>query len=638
MDRWSGAYDGPRHYFSRVVRWLCLKVVALCLLLLSSPAVAATTPKPKALYRDGPTGRYLLDGNWYHRADPADQGTKLAWQRSTTASGWLTTHVPVAVNAGDFSLQSYTGVVHWFRKDFKVPRASRDADWIFRFESVNYRARVWLNGKPIGVHVGSYLPFELRAKSVRRRGVNRLVVRVDSRRQKFDIPPLSQRASGAFEGGWWNYNGILREVYLRKVDQFDFAQVFFEPRLRCRTCAATVIVHAKVANVNSRGATARVIGTFGGRTLRFRRHRVAGRGTARFRARMRIRNPRLWSPERPALYRGSLLVQTSSGRTVQRYRVLTGIRSLKISRLGRIQLNGRDVNLRGASMHEDSLSRGAALTPGQMRQNVGYLRELGATITRSHYPLHPYTLELADRYGILIWSEIPVFRMASRLFAIAEVRHKALRMLREEVARDSNHPSVAVWSIGNENASRPGTGLRKYIRKAERTVQDLDPSRLIGLATSGFPTVEKQRIYTELDVLGVNDYFGWYHGPRGTISDQAQLSGYLNRLHSDYPNQALVITEFGAEANRPGPVTEKGTYEFQTEFLRYHLDVFASKPFLSGALIWNLRDFRVKPGWAGGNPLPNPPVNQKGLVDDLGRRKPAWNVVRQIYRSTGPFR
>ena len=73
-------------------------------------------------------------------------------------------------------------------------------------------------------------------------------------------------------------------------------------------------------------------------------------------------------------------------------------------------------------------------------------------------------------------------------------------------------------------------------------------------------------------------------------------------------------------------------------FLRYHLGVFASKPFLSGALIWNLRDFRVKPGWAGGNPLPNPPVNQKGLVDDLGRRKPAWNVVRQIYRSTGPFR
>jgi beta-glucuronidase len=611
---------------------------ALLTILMAAPAQGADRPRPSAVYHDGPSGRYLLGGTWYQRPDFGDVGVQQRFQRQEGLAGWTRTTVPSASNAGVFTNESYMGTVHWYRKDFRLPRASELSKWVLRFESVNYRARVWLNGKPLGVHVGAYLPFELRAKSVKRRGVNRLVVRVDSRRQKFDIPPLSQRASGAFEGGWWNYNGILREVYLRRVDQFDFAQVFFEPRLRCRTCAATVVVHATVANVNTAGATARVSGTFGGRGLRFRRHRVPGRGSARFRARIRIRNPRLWSPERPTLYRGALQVHTASGRTVQRYRVRTGIRSLRISRLGRIQLNGRDVNLRGASMHEDSLSRGAALTPAQMRQNIGYLRDLGATISRSHYPLHPYTLELADRHGILMWSEIPVFRMASRLFGISEVRLKALRMLREEVVRDVNHPSVAVWSIGNENASRPGTGLRKYIRKAERTVQDLDPTRLIGIATSGFPTVEKQRIYTELDVLGINDYFGWYNGPRGTISDRNQLSGYLNRLHSDYPNQALVITEFGAEANRSGPVTEKGTYEFQTDFLRYHLDVFASKPFVSGALIWNLRDFRVKPGWAGGNPLPNPPVNQKGLVDDYGRKKPAWGVVRGIYRASGPFR
>ena len=81
-----------------------------------------------------------------------------------------------------------------------------------------------------------------------------------------------------------------------------------------------------------------------------------------------------------------------------------------------------------------------------------------------------------------------------------------------------------------------------------------------------------------------------------------------------------MITEFGAEANRSGPVTEKGTYEFQAEFLRYHLDVFASKPFVSGALIWNLRDFRVKPGWAGGNPFPNPPVNRRGWWTIRGAR------------------
>jgi beta-glucuronidase len=83
-----------------------------------------------------------------------------------------------------------------------VPRAGRDATWVFRFEFVNYRAKAWLNGRPIGIHVGAYLPFELRAKGIKRGKVNRLVVRVDSRRQKFDIPPLSIRSNGQFEGGW----------------------------------------------------------------------------------------------------------------------------------------------------------------------------------------------------------------------------------------------------------------------------------------------------------------------------------------------------------------------------------------------------------------------------------------------------
>ena len=127
------------------------------------------------------------------------------------------------------------GNVHWYRKDFRLPRGSAASKWVLRFESVNYRARVWLNGKPLGA-ARRRLPAvrDASARARRRKGVNRLVVRVDSRRQKFDIPPLSQRASGAFEGGWWNYNGILREVYLRRVDTFDFA----DGRLPARACAA----------------------------------------------------------------------------------------------------------------------------------------------------------------------------------------------------------------------------------------------------------------------------------------------------------------------------------------------------------------------------------------------------------------
>ena len=197
-----------------------------------------------------------------------------------------------------------SGTVHWFRKDFRLPSRDPGSKWVFRFESVNYRAKVWLNGKPLGAHVGSYLPFEVRAKSVKRGRVNRLVVRVDGRRQKFDIPPLSQRASGSFEGGWWNYTGILREVYLRRVKNLDLEDVFVRPRLRCRTLRR----HAS----SSRPASGqlrqpRAVGRGSWAASGASRSASGQRGSAavssrKFRGRARIRNPRLWWPDRPHLY------------------------------------------------------------------------------------------------------------------------------------------------------------------------------------------------------------------------------------------------------------------------------------------------------------------------------------------------
>jgi beta-glucuronidase len=131
----------------------------------------------------------------------------------------------------------------------------------------------------------------------------------------------------------------------------------------------------------------------------------------------------------------------------------------------------------------------------------------------------------------------------------------------------------------------------------------------------------------------VNDYFGWYAGPQGSIADLNGLAPYLERLHDDYAHQALFVTEFGAEANRAGPATEKGTYAFQQGFLTYHLNVFATKPFINGALVWILRDFRVKPGYDGGNPRPDSPWNEKGLIDPTGARKPAFDTVKALFQA-----
>jgi beta-glucuronidase len=633
----GGAGDHITVYVAPVRPSLRLAVAVLVLASIPSPSAdASLTPKAKTIARDGPSGRFLLDGAWYERPDPADNGVTQGFPATDSLAGWRPLTVPSAINAGDFSVESYTGSVHWYRRDFKPPRARSGTRWLFRFESVNYRAKVWLNGRFLGSHAGAYLPFEIRARQIRG-GRNRLVVRVDSRRRPYDIPPLSARGSG-FEGGWWNYNGILREVYLRKVSKLDIEHAFVRPRLRCRRCAAKVGIDVRLRNVTRHARRVRVVGSFGGRPLHFRKRRIRGLHSKSFRARLRIRNPRLWEPRHPRLYEMRLRLVDQSGRIVQRYRIHAGIRSLRVNRLGRIELNGREINLRGAAIHEDSLDRGAALTTTQMRQTFRNLRDLGATITRAHYPLSPYELELADRYGIVVWAEIPVYRMRSALFNVSGIRAHGLRLLRQEIKRDYNHPSVIVWSIGNENASRPKHGLQRYIRRAARMARRLDPTRLIGIAIAGLPTVEKQRIYLNLDVIGVNDYFGWYSGPHGSIADRTRLAGFLNRLHSDYPHQAFVVTELGAEANRHGPVTEKGTYEFQSAFLDYHLRVLATKPFVNAAIVWALHDFRVRPGWTGGDPFPHPPVNEKGLIDDTGFRKPAFDVVRKIFRATPPFR
>ena len=135
-------------------------------------------------------------------------------------------------------------------------------------------------------------------------------------------------------------------------------------------------------------------------------------------------------------------------------------------------------------------------------------------------------------------------------------------------------------------------------------------------------------------MIGINDYFGWYPGPGGGIFDRNKLSPYLDTVRKCYPKQALMVTEFGAEANRDGPPEEKGSYAYQQDFVNFHLGVYDSKDWLSGAVYWALNEFKVRPGWDGGNPRPTPPrsLHQKGLLryGDLSR-KPAWEDLRRGY-------
>ncbi len=610
-------------------------VIAACVWVAPAGAAqyAAQPPTKGVPYRDGQTDRYLLGGTWLFRNDPGDVGLTQRWWRDTgTTAGWSPVTVPNTYDTGDLSNVSMVGWVGWYRRDFPVPTGAfaryvpADArQWIIGFESVNYRARVWLNGRLVGSHAGAGLPFELDLIGVSR-GVNSLIVRVDNRRLPTDLPPGP--------GGWWTYGGILREVYLRAVERADLSQVQVRPTLRCATCAAEVSEQVLVRNVTSVPQAVRLRGSFGSARLGFGSAVIAAHGTWTASASVRILRPRLWSLDRPALYRATLTLSDWHGRRLGGYVTYSGIRSLTVTRDGGLLLNGRLLHLRGVNLLEQDVERGSALEPADLQRLVEEVRALGATVIRAG-PLSPEIEELADRDGLLLWSDIPVNQYVdARSLGDPSWIRRAHTELEDDIVANENHPSVLVWSIGNELPTPASGSEASYIASAAAFAHRLDPTRPVGMAISDWPGVACQAAYAPLDVIGFNDYFGWFDAGGGASDDRDGLSPFLDSFRACYPHKALFITEFGFDGNRNGPVEERGTYQFQANAVAFHLGVFASKPWLSGAMYFLLQDAVAFPGYSGGNPWPDPPFNRKGLLDLDGRPKLAWSVVASVYHQT----
>ena len=227
-----------------------------------------------------------------------------------------------------------------------------------------------------------------------------------------------------------------------------------------------------------------------------------------------------------------------------------------------------------------------------------------------------------------------MYQVRTNALKHAFVRNKGVRMVAENILANGNHPSVIVWSIANELNSEVNADQGAYIRKATRTAKRLDPTRAVGQAIASNPPAPCQKRFAPLDILGFNEYFNWYPGPDGSMADIDNLGIFLEKMRACHPDQAIAVTEFGAEANRSGPVEERGTYEFQQSFVNQHLDEFAKHPWLSGATYWALQEFRVRPSWDGGNPRPNPPFHQKGVVTLTGEKKPAYFDLQRWFRAT----
>lgn len=601
----------------------------------AQPAVyAATPPTPHPLYQDGQTGRYLLGGEWLYQADPANLGiTDGWWQNNPSTTGWSPITVPNAFNVGNYTNQGMNGMVGWYRRDFTLPANAfgtwvpkRDQDWILRFESVNYHATVWLNGHQLGAHSVGFLPFEFDLRRYLQPGINRLIVRVDNIRTAADFPPGP-------EGLWFNWGGILREVYLRAAARADLQQVLVRPVLPCATCASTVEETALVHNVTTSAQTVRLTGTYGSQKLFFGEHKLGAGASWSASTSVTIAKPHLWSLGHGYMYKATLTLTDKAGRRLGGYLTYSGIRLITVVN-GHLTLNGRLLHIRGVNLHEQNITDGSAMSPAQLQRLFGYAKEVGATMVRAHYPLNPQLEEMADRAGILLWSEVPVYQTADQLLSQPSWLAKAHALLRANILDNQNHPSIAIWSIGNELPQTVDPGEARYIATAAALAHRLDPTRPVGMAIKDWPGLPCQAAqYAPLDVVGINEYFGWFDVGGGVTDDRDALGPFLDSAHTCLSGKAIMITEWGVDGNRNGPSDERGTYAFQANTAAFDLGVFKARPWLSGALYFVLQDFVSFPAYSGGNPLPTTPYNQKGLFDLFGDPKPVESVVASAYHA-----
>jgi len=581
----------------------------------------------------GPAGSAIVTlREWRYRADPEDRGREQGWSRGA----WRGRLVPVPYSpnasavSGAAGQRAYDGSVGWFAREIEAPVAGRYA---VRFESAHHRATVFVDGQKVRDHVGAYEPFT--ARVTLRPGRHTVAVRVDWR------GPRRQADSG-WARAWFNYGGLNRPVTLMRLGPSEIGALTVGTSVDAGARRARVAIGVRVRN-RGRSRTVRVRGVIshGGRTVRTLDFGAAavGAGTSRaFRAAAQIDDPRLWSPRSPALYDLRVVV---SGQATLRRRI--GLRQIAWEG-GRLRLNGAPLVLRGVALPADARGHGDALSAADEARIVAGVRASGANATRSQMPLADSMLARLDAAGILLWQEVGPWEPGGRWRAnsparLAAARDRALRVAEAGQA----HPSILTWTLTNEVAGNGQPAQQEYIRQTAPALRVLDPTRPVAADLWGRVLPNRPGVFAGLDLIGVTDYVGWYEGLDLDSAGQAAMTQErLTRLRGLFAGKPIVMTELGAAGSPRIADPAFGGVGYQADLLGRRLRELRDDPALSGTIVWNLRDYALRPDFRGGSVLElrpglmlAPGLNEKGLYDFAGRAKPALAAVRRAYGATG---
>jgi len=517
--------------------------------------------------------------------------------------------VPGDWNSQDPKFLYYEGTV-WYQKSFDYNKSNPSNRLFLYFGAVNYRADVYLNGKKIGVHSGGFTPFNFEIPdSILKEKDNFLVVRVDNKRGKEEVPTLNT--------DWWNYGGITRGVYLVEVPAVFIENyvVHLKKPLSGKapeTKNAAVQGWIKLSGSPSGSVSVEIP------ELKFRKVYTASDSIGLSFTLPRIE---LWSPEHPKLY--TVIIKAAADVVTDKI----GFRTVEA--FGKnVLLNGKPLFMRGISIHEEIPQEGRRAHGRQdAKQLLGWAKELSCNMVRlAHYPHDESMTRMADSLGLLVWSEIPVYWTID--FTNTEVLAKAKKQLHDMISRDHNRASVIIWSVGNETPVNPAR--TEFMRSLISAAKVQDQTRMISAALEvNYNSGKNINIIDDplgqyVDLVAFNEYLGWYGG----LPSQCRTTNWATAYE-----KPLFISETGAGAlyDFHADSLTRWSEEYQDWYYSEQIDMLQRMPDnFCGISPWILADFRSP---RRNNPIYQEGWNRKGLISQQGQKKQAFFTLKTYYET-----
>jgi beta-glucuronidase len=555
-----------------------------------------------------------LNGKWQAIIDPTGAGDwRQVWQerkpeKKTDFIEYSFEGGPVLNVPGDFNsqmteLKYFEGTV-WYKRTFNYNL--NDGKRLFlHFGAVNYFASIYLNGNLVGKHEGGFTPFQFEITDAVMKGGNTVVVRANNQRLKDGIPGLGY--------DWFNYGGITRDVNLVETESTYICDYFIQLKkhslndvlgwVKLNGIRSLQEVEVRIPEINVDYKT-----------------KTNNEGLAQVKFTSKFEP---WSPGNPKVYKISVRCETDTVNDD------IGFRSVEVKG-SKILLNGKPVFLKGINIHEENPFRAArAYSEPDALILLTWAKELGCNMVRlAHYPHNEYMIRLAEKMGIMVWDEIPVYQQIE--FSAPGVTDKMDLMMHEMVGRDKNRCGVIVWSLSNETS--PSAARDNALINITDKCRSLDSTRLITSVINDQNYKNNiisvwDTLYRHFDIISLNEYLGWYVPWQGRPQDVK-----WNMLCKDKP---VVISEFGGEAlygNNNGPKDEAASWseDYQEQIYKDQTALLKTVPDLCGTFPWLLVDYRSSGRM---HPVYQNGWNRKGLISDRGDKKKAWYILKAYYDS-----